>query len=519
MANFFKHPKPVVLIVADGVGVAPPGPGNAVTLANTPNLDALWPKYPHAYLQAAGRAVGLPDGADGNSEVGHMTLGTGKVIFQDLPRIENKIKSGEFAKNEELNKAVEFAKKNKGSVHIMGLLGDGLVHASKKHLFELIKLVAETDIDPNKVFVHVFTDGRDSSPTAGAKLIEELENELERKKVGRIASLIGRYYAMDRDERWERTKMAYDLITQGKGTETTKPIKTLQESYKNNVTDEYMKAFVIPDFEGKVAKVNPGDAVLFINYRPDRALQLTKAFEADDFKGFDRDKIKDIYYVGFTDYKQGYPSKVAFPQEKVTDSLGKVLSEHKLTQIRLAESEKFPHVTYFFDGGKKVVYPGEEQIEVPSPKDVATYDQAPTMSTEKLVELLLTKLETDKYDFALINIAAPDMVAHTGVLDAAIKAMEAADTAIGKIVEYVLKKDGVVFITSDHGNCEELVNIRTGEVDTKHSTNHVPFIAIRNDVEPQELQLGILADVAPTILFMFGIEKPDEMTGRNLLVS
>lgn len=518
MVEFYKYPKPIVLVVLDGVGVAPPGPGNAVTLANTPILDSLWPKYPHAYLQAAGRAVGLPDGADGNSEVGHMTLGTGKVLFQDLPRIENKIKSGEFIRNEELNNAVKHVKKNKSSLHVMGLLGDGLVHSSKKHLYELIKLIEQSDVDPNKVYFHMFLDGRDSSPKAGVKLVQELQEELERKKIGQVASIIGRYYAMDRDLRWERVKKAYDLITRGIGEESKNILKTLQDAYKKDLTDEYMTEFVIPDYEGKKARVGTGDGLIFFNFRPDRALQITKAFEDEKFTGFNRELIKDLYFVGFTDYKQGFPKKIAFPQEKVTDSLGKVLSENQLTQLRIAESEKFPHVTYFFDGGKKIVYEGEEQIEVPSPKDVATYDQAPRMSTDKLIEVFTSKMEKEKFDFALINVAAPDMVAHTGVLDAAVKAMEAADEAVGKILEYVLGQDGVVLITADHGNCEELVNIRTGEVDTKHSTNHVPFVAVKRDFTPQELQLGILADIAPTILYLFGIEKPDEMTGRNLLV-
>lgn len=518
MAKFYKHPKPVVLVVMDGVGVAPPGPGNAVMLADTPTLDKLWPEYPHAYLQAAGRNVGLPDGADGNSEVGHMTLGTGKVLFQDLPRIENKIKSGEFVKNEELNKAIEFSKKKGGAIHVIGLLGDGLVHSSKKHLYKLIELIADNDVDPNKVFIHPFLDGRDSSPTAGAGLMKELGDELERKRIGRIASFIGRYYAMDRDERWDRTKLAYDLITKGIGKEVTDIQKALKDSYKKSETDEYMKAYVVPDHEGKKHEVKNGDAIIMFNFRPDRAIQITKAFEDKAFKGFERDFLDDIYYVGFTDYKQGFPTHIAFPQDKVTDSLGKTLSENGLKQLRIAESEKFPHVTYFFDGGKKIVFPGEEQIEVPSPKEVATYDEAPEMSTAKIVKNFKEKVDEDKFDFILVNIAAPDMVAHTGVLDAAITAMEAADTAVGEIVEYVLGKDGVVLLTADHGNCEELVNIRTGEVDTKHSTNHVPFVAVQKGQEPRELQLGILADVAPTILYLFGIDKPAEMTGRNLLV-
>ncbi len=517
MAKFYKIPKPVVLVVMDGVGVAPPGPGNAVTLADTPNLDTYWTKYPHTYLQAAGRAVGLPDGADGNSEVGHMTLGTGKVIFQELPRIDNKIKSGEFFKNEELKNALDFAKKHKGAVHIIGLVGDGLVHSCLEHLYKLVEMASKEDVNPEKLYIHAFLDGRDSSPTAGKQLLNDLQKELERKRIGRIASFIGRYYAMDRDERWERTQAAYDLITQGKGKQITDISKALTEAYSNNLTDEYMTGFVLPDFEGHVAQVKPGDAVINFNFRPDRALQITRAFEEEGFKGFKRELLKDIYYVGFTDYKKGFPKHIAFPQDRVTDSLGKVLSDNSLKQLRLSESEKFPHVTYFFDGGKQVVHPGEDQIDVPSPKHVATYDQTPEMSTTKIVEVFKKKCEEKEYDFVLVNIAAPDMVAHTGVLDAAIKAMEAADNAVGEIVDYVLSKDGVVLITSDHGNCEELVNIRTGEVDTKHSTNHVPFLAIKKDFSTKELQFGILADIAPTILYFLGLEKPEEMTGRNLL--
>ncbi len=518
MAEFFKRPKPVVLVVIDGVGVAPPGPGNAVMLADTPNLDSYWPKYPHCYLQASGRNVGLPDGADGNSEVGHMTLGTGKVLFQDLPRIENKIKSGEFMENEEINNAIKHAKKNQGNVHIIGLLGNGLVHSSKAHLYKLIELVSKSDLDPNKLFIHPFLDGRDSSPTAGLELLNDLDNELGRKKIGRIASFIGRYYAMDRDERWDRIQLAYNLITKGEGIVINDYKKAIKDAYKKSETDEYMKAYVLPDHEGNVAKVQKGDAIIMFNFRPDRAIQITKAFEDDEFKGFERKKIEDLYFVGFTDYKQGFPTHIAFPQEKVTDSLGKTLSENGLTQLRIAESEKFPHVTYFFDGGKKIVFEGEEQVEVPSPKHVATYDEIPEMSTFLIVSKLKERLDKQDFDFVVVNIAAPDMVAHTGVLDAAVAAMNAADKAVGEIVDYVMSKDGVVLITSDHGNCEELINIRTGEVDTKHSTNHVPFVAIKKDFEPKELQLGILADVAPTILYLLGLEKPAEMTGRNLLI-
>ncbi|KKQ36235.1 MAG: 2,3-bisphosphoglycerate-independent phosphoglycerate mutase, partial [candidate division WS6 bacterium GW2011_GWA2_37_6] len=471
MAEFYSAPKPIVLIVMDGVGVAPPGPGNAVTLADTPNLDKLWPKYPHGSLEAAGMAVGLPEGVDGNSEVGHMAIGTGRVIFQDLPRIDQKIVSGEFSRNTEIIKAIDFAKKNNGRIHITGLVGFGKVHSSFSHLEKLIELIAQQNIGPDKLFVHAILDGRDSSPTAGLQVLTDLENELDRKRIGRIASFIGRYFAMDRDQRWDRTKIAYDMIVKAQGEKTNDFRRTLQKSYQKGLTDEYMTAHIIPGFNGELATVKSGDTIINFNFRPDRALQITRAFEEESFQGFEREKIESIYYLGFSDYKKGFPSHIAFPQDRVLDSLGKVLSENRLTQLRIAESEKFPHVTYFFDGGQQVIYPGEDAIEVPSPKNVSTYDQTPEMSSKKIVEVFLKKMEEKKYDFALINFAPPDMVAHTGVLDAAIKAVEAVDWAIGEVTKYVISKKGLIILTSDHGNCEELINLRTGEVDTKHSSN------------------------------------------------
>jgi len=517
MSIFYKPSKPIVLAVMDGVGIAPPGPGNAVTLANTANLDKLWPKYPHGSLLAAGMAVGLPEGVDGNSEVGHMTLGAGKVVFQDLPRIDQRIKNGNFFNNPELLGAINFAKKNGGNVHLIGLVGHGQVHSSLNHLYKLIKLAASQEVAPERFFIHAFLDGRDSSPTAGLQILQEIEKELLRYRIGRIASFIGRYYAMDRDKRWERTRAAYELITQGKGEKTNNYKKVIKKNYQNGLTDEYMTPYVIPGFEGKVATIRPADAIINFNFRPDRAQQLTIAIEEREFQGFERPFIENIHYVGFSDYKKGYPKRVAFPQEKIVDSLGKVLGENRLTQLRVAESEKFPHVTYFFDGGKQIVYPGEEQIEIPSPKSVATYDLSPEMSSRKIVEVFLRKQEEVDYDFSVINFAPPDMVAHTGVLDAAIKAMEVVDWGIGEIANHVLSKNGTLLITSDHGNCEELINLRTGEVDTKHSSNPVPFLAVNNKYQAKELQVGTLSDVAPTILGLLGIPKPAEMTGRNLL--
>ena len=483
MAEFYKAPKPIVILVMDGVGIAPPGPGNAVTLADTPNLDKLWPKYPHGSLQAAGMAVGLPQDVDGNSEVGHMNIGTGRVIFQDLPRIDQKIKSGEFFRNTEIQNAINFAKKNNGRIHLLGLVGFGKVHSSIDHLYKLIELLAKENIEADKIFVHAILDGRDSSPTAGLQVLNDIEDELDRKRVGRIASFVGRYYAMDSDERWDRTKVAYDMLTNATGDKITDFRNVLQRRYQKGMTDEYMTPHIIPGFDDDFATVRPGDSVINFNFRPDRAQQLTRAFEEQEFKNFERKKIENIYYVGFSDYKKGFPYHIAFPQEKVQDSLGKVLSENKLTQLRIAESEKFPHVTYFFDGGQQVIYPGEDAVEVPSPKNVSTYDQTPEMSSKKIVEVFIRKMEENKYDFALVNFAPPDMVAHTGVLDAAIKAMETVDSCVGEIVEFVLSKKGIAIVTADHGNCEELINLRTGEVDTKHSDNLVPFLVAGKELK------------------------------------
>lgn len=516
MAEFYSVPKPVVLVIMDGVGIAPPGPGNAVTLADTVNLDKIYPKYPHGSLGAAGMAVGLPEGVDGNSEVGHMNIGSGRVVFQDLPRIDRKIKNGEFMRNKEFMAAFEFARKNNGKIHLLGLVGYGKVHSSIEHLYQLIEMVKRANIRPDQLLVHAILDGRDCSPSAGVEVLSKIEAELQRQRIGRIASFIGRYYAMDRDRRWERTRVAYEMLTQAQGELVTDFRRVIRKGYQKSLTDEYMTAHIIPDYKGNIDKVKSGDAVINFNFRPDRALQITQAFEEDDFKGFDREKIPNLYYVGLTDYKDGFPKHVAFPKEDIKNPLGSILSQNKLSQLRLAESEKFPHVTYFFDGGRQVVYPGEKQIEVPSKKNVDRYDKAPAMSTKKIVEVFLDEFDKHIFDFALVNFAATDMVPHTGVLDAAIAAMEAVDWGVGQITDYVLSKNGLVIITADHGNCEELINLKNGEVDTKHSSNLVPIIIVKKGLSVKELQVGILADIAPTILNFLGIQKPVEMTGRNL---
>jgi 2,3-bisphosphoglycerate-independent phosphoglycerate mutase len=518
MANFINRPKPVVLISMDGVGVAAPSNGNAVTLAQTPNLDMYWPSYPHTYLEAAGLHVGLPAGTDGNSEVGHMALGAGKVIFQNLPRIDNSIKNNSFFLNSNLKQAFEHAKSNRSNLHLMGIIGEGVVHGSVEHLFSLLKFALQEKFNPDKVYLHLFTDGRDSSPTSSKEILEKIESYLFQKRIGKIATIVGRAYAMDRNRNWSRTQIAYDLLTKSKGKIVKNWRKAIEESYAKNIFDEYLEPMVLVNTSSDDAvKIKNHDSVIFYNFRPDRAVQLTMAFEDDEFKGFDRPKLNNLFFIGMVDYEHGFPKHVVFPPEKVLSPLGKVISDAGLKQIRIAESEKFPHVTYFFNGQNKNIFPGETWLEVPSPKEVPTYDMKPEMSQKWIAELVIDKISEDKYDFILVNFAGPDMVAHTGNIDATIKSMEACDWAVGKIVDYVLKKGGAVFITADHGNAEEMIDLQTGEIDTKHSTNPVPFLAIKKDWTGRELPVGSLSDVATTILAIMGIKPPPEMTGRNLL--
>lgn len=519
MANFYKRPKPVVLIIMDGVGVAPPGPGNPITLANTENLDKYWPLYPHTYLEASGLNVGLPEGTDGNSEVGHMAIGAGRVIFQSLPRIDNSIQNGSFFQNVNLLNAFEHAKTNKSAVHIMGLIGTGYVHASNNHLEALIKMASEVAYDRDKVFLHLFTDGRDSSPEASIEIIEKFETICVQKKVGHIASIGGRAFAMDRNRNWKRTKMAYDVLTGNTSNTTSNIYKYIKDSYNKDIKDEYLDPVLIKIASKETAPVKDNDAVIYFNFRPDRAVQLTMAFEDPNFTYFERTALKNLYFVGMTDYENGFPKLKAFPPEKITKTLGKSISDAGLKQLRIAESEKYPHVTYFFNGANKEIMPGETWLEVPSPKDVATYDLTPGMSQEWVTNILIEKLKTDEFDFVLVNFAAPDMVAHTGSVDATIKAVEICDQCIGKIAEIVLEKNGMLFITADHGNAEELVDLRTGKSDTKHSTNPVPFLAIKDGSVARELTVGGLTDIAPTILNTLGLSIPPEMTGRDLLSS
>lgn len=517
MADFFKRPKPLVLISMDGVGVAPQGPGNAVMLADTINLDKYWPLYPHTYLEASQLSVGLPSGTDGNSEVGHMAMGAGRVIFQNLPRIDNSIAMGDFFKSPTIIEAFNHAKENKGNIHLMGLVGSGTVHASVQHLKALLRFGLEQKVDADTVYVHAFTDGRDSSPTESLELLDEIESFMHQKKIGKFASIIGRAYAMDRNRNWKKTKIAYDALVNGTGIKTKNWKKAIEESHKKEITDEYIDPIVI-EVNGKdIVTIKENDAVIFFNFRPDRAVQLTMAFEDKNFRGFERPFIKKLYFAGMNDYENGFPTHQIFPPDKVLRPLGRTLSDAGLLQLRIAESEKFPHVTYFFNGQDKEIMPGETWMEIPSPKDVTTYDEKPEMSQKWVAKVVIEKIEEGTFDFILVNFAGPDMVAHTGNIEATVTAMNVCDEAVGMIVDKVLEKDGAVIITADHGNAEEMLDLRTGKMDTKHSTNPVPAIIIKKGLEAKEVPVGGLADIAPTILGLLGIPQPAEMTGRDLL--
>lgn len=513
MASVFQRPKPLLLIIVDGLGVAPPGPGNAVSLANTQTLDKYWPKYPHGNLHASGLYVGLPNGVDGNSEVGHMNIGAGKVIFQELPRIDASIDNGTFFDNEVLKKAFS----TNANIHLMGCIGGGQVHSSFGHLSAILDMAKKCKVDGKKLFVHVFTDGRDSPPQSALKYLDKLDVELKSSVNGRIASIIGRYYAMDRDERWERTRKAYDLITQGYGNKVDNWKDAIADSYSKNIFDEYIEPYCIVENGEPIGKVNINDSIIFFNFRADRAVQLTRAFEDSEFPGWQRELIPGIYFVGMTNYEKGFPKVKAFPPDRIDNPLGKVLSDNGLRQLRIAESEKYPHVTYFLNGGNQIQYPGEDHIEVPSPRDVATYDKKPEMSALPVTDVLLKQIDRDYYDVIILNYANADMVGHTGVLDATVKSIEIVDACLAKLIEKVLSKKGCILITADHGNAEELIDTQTGNIDTKHSTNPVPMLIVKEGLQSREFPFGILADISPTILALLGIVKPKDMTGRDLL--
>ena len=498
---------PTTLIIMDGFGLAPAAADNAVSLANTPVLDKLFREYAHTTLSASGLDVGLPAGQMGNSEVGHTNIGGGRVVFQDLPRISRAIEDGSFFKNEAYNKAMDDCLKNDSSLHLYGLLSDGGVHSHIEHLFALLQMAKDKGL--TKVYVHCFLDGRDVSPTSGKGFVQELQDKCAQLGVGRIATVMGRYYAMDRDKRWERVQMAYDAMVYGEGHHSSDPVAAVAESYANGVTDEFVEPVVIdPD-----GTISDNDSIIFFNYRPDRAREITRAIVDPDFDGFAREFFPTTYVCN-TEYDASMPNVlVAWPRIAVKNGLGEYLSSMGMTQLRIAETEKYAHVTFFFNGGVEKQYPGEDRVLVPSPK-VATYDLQPEMSAFEVCDKCVERIESGAYDVIILNFANCDMVGHTGVLEAAVKAVETVDTCVGRVVDATLKMGGIAMVTADHGNAEDMKQ-PDGSPMTAHTTNLVPFILCGAGTE---LRPGRLADIAPTILDVMGLACPEEMDGKTLIV-
>lgn len=540
------RPKPVVLIVLDGWGIGPANAGNAITQATIPNFRKFSVAYPHTQLSASGEAVGLPRGEDGNTETGHLNLGAGKIVYQDLPRINMSVADGTFDANPAFLSAIEHAKKNNSNLHLMGLVGSGGVHSNINHLFALLSAAKKHEMSTN-VVLDLFTDGRDSPPTAGASYITQIQQHIAQLGVGRIGTIMGRYFAMDRDRRWDRTQIAYDALTMGSACITKDPIEILQERYNAGETDEFIKPFSVCEHDGDTSYlVKDNDAIIFFNFRIDRPRQLTKAFVVPNFEGgitnegfdpyavkyekshikdkgptqtFTRKKIlKNIFFVTMTEYERGLPTNIAFPPQTVDMPLGRVIAERGLRQLRMCETEKERFVTYYFNGQREDSFVNEDHAIIPS-KQVATYDLAPEMSAREITTTLIEKINTDMYDFILINYANADMVGHTGNLQATISAVQVLDECLLQVFNVVDAKGGVIVITADHGNAEELINNETGEVDTEHSTYPVPLLILSKRFQNQGRMLpsGILADVAPTILKLLDIPKPNSMTGRSLI--
>ncbi len=501
--------KPVMLMILDGWGVAPASDVNAATLAQTPNLDRYFAEFPHTTLEASGMEVGLPEGQIGNSEVGHLNIGAGRIIYQSLTRITKAIKDGDFFNNEVLCACMDKTKDAGKALHLMGLLSDGGVHSNINHLIALLEMAKARGLE--KVYVHAFLDGRDVPPKSAVGFIKQLQEAIAGMAFGKIATVMGRYYAMDRDNRWDRLEKAYKTLVLGDGKLVADPVQGVEASYEAGITDEFVEPMVV---EGVDAKITSGDGIIFFNFRPDRARQITRALNDAEFPHFERPaSALPVNFVCMTQYDATIDAPVAYPPEEYTETLGEVLAKEGKRQLRIAETEKYAHVTFFFNGGVEEPYLNEERILINSPK-VATYDLQPEMSAYDVTDALLAELDKDKFDVVVLNYANPDMVGHTGVLPAAIKAMEAVDECVGKVVDKVLSLGGSVCITADHGNLEKMAEA-DGTPHTAHTTNIVPFILVSN--EEHKLHSGVLADIAPTMLELLNIEKPAVMTGSSLI--
>jgi len=502
-----------MLAILDGWGINEKEEANAVKMANTPNLDSIISQYPNTKIKTSGLDVGLPEGQMGNSEVGHTNIGAGRIVYQELTRITKSIKDGDFFEKKEFLDAINYCKKHNSDLHLYGLLSNGGVHSHNTHLYALLELCKKQDF--NRAYVHCFLDGRDTPPASGENFIAELEDKIKEIGVGRIATIMGRYYAMDRDKRWERVELAYNAMAKGEGLTATSAINAIESAYQREEFDEFVKPTVITENEAPIATIKQNDSVIFFNFRPDRAREITRVFVDKAFDGFEK-KFQYVNYVCMTQYDETMPGvEIAFKPTEIKNTFGEYISENGYTQLRIAETEKYAHVTFFFNGGNEVKYEGEDRILVESPK-VATYDMKPEMSAYEVTDKVVDVIRKNETDVIILNFANCDMVGHTGVLEAAMKAVETIDECIGKIVTEVLKVDGTIIITADHGNAEQMVDYTTGDPHTAHTTTPVPLIiaGCKDDIKLKE---GRLADIAPTMLDLMGLEKPEEMTGESLI--
>ncbi|WP_027956328.1 2,3-bisphosphoglycerate-independent phosphoglycerate mutase [Halobacillus kuroshimensis] len=502
------------LIILDGYAIRDEEFGNAVKQANTPNFDRYWNQFPHSQLTASGEAVGLPAGQMGNSEVGHLNIGAGRVVYQSLTRINLAIREGNFFDNEVLKDAVKKAKEKGKALHIFGLLSDGGIHSHIEHMKGTLKLAKQEGMD--QVFLHAFLDGRDVGQQSAKTYVKQAQEAMEEIGIGRMATISGRYYAMDRDNRWERVQKAYDAIAYGEGPTYQDPIQAIDDSYKQEVYDEFVEPVVLTDDDGQpIGKVDDEDSIIFFNFRPDRAIQLSRTFANDDFDGYDRggNAPKNLHFVSMTQYSDQVKSHIAFPPNDLKNTIGEVLADNDMKQLRIAETEKYPHVTFFMSGGREAEFDGEERILIDSPK-VATYDLQPEMSAYEVTDALLAELDADKHNAIILNFANPDMVGHSGMLEPTIKAIEAVDECLGKIVDKIHEKGGHAIITADHGNSDEVTTL-DGDAMTAHTTNPVPVIVTKEGVDLREG--GILGDLSPTLLELLHVEQPQEMTGQSLI--
>jgi 2,3-bisphosphoglycerate-independent phosphoglycerate mutase len=507
--------QPLMLMILDGWGIEPPSDCNAVTCAKTPNYCRLLSEYPHTRLETSGEAVGLPAGQMGNSEVGHLNIGAGRVVYQDLTRIDLAVRTGELSTNPVLLEAVKNVTNKQTALHLMGLLSDGGVHSHIQHLYGLLEMAKQAGVE--RVFIHAFLDGRDVPPASALEYIADLENKLRELGLGQLATLGGRYWGMDRDKRWERVEKHYRALVEGEGLKADSASRAVEQSYAASVTDEFVEPTVIVDSQGNPrGLIQDGDSIIFFNFRADRAREITRAFVDQDFAGFTRHKWPQVYFVCLTQYDVTISAPVAFPPQKLTNTLGEVLAQHGLRQLRIAETEKYAHVTFFFNGGVEAANPGEERILIPSPK-VATYDLQPEMSAYEVTARVIQEIEANNYDVIILNFANADMVGHTGDMEAAVKAITALDECVGQVVRAILAQNGRVIITADHGNAEEMREPETGEPCTAHTTNPVPLILVDPKYRGIDLLTGSLQDIAPTMLRLLGIPQPVEMTGRSLI--